>query len=130
MFGRNEHGSTLLEALVALVIVGLTVAGALGIAGADARASRTAASTLEATVLAEQLLQRSALALQDGALTAGLSDEGEFAPPMHRFRWTRVSRHVPGESELIEVEVAVHSADISVRMATRSAAPLAPPASP
>lgn len=107
MSGRNSSGFTLIEVVAALAVVGLLLAGSLGAAAADARASRKAADVTEASALAEDLLFRTPFLRWDSLTAFGTQGEGRFAAPLERYRWSIETAPVPGEPELVEATVVV-----------------------
>ncbi|HEX2188692.1 MAG TPA: prepilin-type N-terminal cleavage/methylation domain-containing protein [Longimicrobiaceae bacterium] len=119
MCGRSSAGFTLVEVAAALAVAGLVLAGALGAAAADARASRGAAATVEASALAEDLLFRTPFLRWDSLTAFGTQGEGRFAAPLDRYRWSIETAPVPGEPELVEATVVVAWTDGSFTASTR-----------
>jgi general secretion pathway protein I len=77
---RGSEGFTLLEVLVALVVLSVALVAALQLVGGSLRLARTSADHVAATLLADSLLaQQAETPLQEGT-TQGT--EGEY-------RWTR-----------------------------------------
>lgn len=115
----DRRGFTLLEVMVALTLVGGLVAAGLGVAAADARASRRAVALHEASALAEELLARASLA--SGAQLAGWARgvEGSFPPPMEHYGWRLSTTRAGGEGELVEVAATVWWGEGSLPVSTR-----------
>ena len=103
-----SNGFSLLEAVVALTIVGLAAVAALGAFGAELRASNQAGRALEAEALAQsrlavlRLLQRS-----DLEPLADSMRNGWFAAPFEDYRWEASSQDVRSREDLFQVTVAV-----------------------
>jgi prepilin-type N-terminal cleavage/methylation domain-containing protein len=104
-------GFTLLEAVVAMTIIGVVSVGALGAFAADLRAAERAQRMLPAAALAQERLT----ALEEigtGALTAltALPDSaarGRFGPPFDDYSWTATARRVRSIEHLVELRVDV-----------------------
>ena len=116
---RRRRGFTVLEATVALAIIGLTAVGVLSAFGADLRGAERARDVLAASSLAQSQLAR--LELSSARELAALPDSlarGTFVAPLNRYRWTATSAVVLGEPDLYDIGVAVEWAD--GRMVIRS----------
>jgi type II secretory pathway pseudopilin PulG len=113
-------GFSLLEAVVALAIVGTTSIAALAAFGAELRASARARVALEAQALAEdrlgwvRLLQRDELSPLPDSMA-----RGEFAPPWSDYRWVAEAEPLLDCPDLFEVRVTVTSSETELRLATR-----------
>src|SRR5690606_31459125 len=112
MFRSRQRGFSLLEVVVALVVVGLTLAGALGAAAADIRASRKVADAVLARI---ELMSATELA------ELGANEAGRFGAPMERYHWRADVRPVSGELDLMEVHVSISWAGGSLEVSTRLA---------
>lgn len=121
MFRSRQRGFSLLEVVVALVVVGLTLAGALGAAAADIRASRKVADALEAAALADAVLARIELMSATELAELGANEAGRFGAPMERYHWRADVRPVSGELDLMEVHVSISWAGGSLEVSTRLA---------
>jgi type II secretory pathway pseudopilin PulG len=107
-----RRGFTILEAAVAVALVGMISVGALAAFGADLRASQRVSSLLPARSLAEERL--TALELADATHLAILPDSlarGRFAPPFERYEWTASAKPVRGERWLYVLSVHVRWED-------------------
>jgi prepilin-type N-terminal cleavage/methylation domain-containing protein len=116
---RRRAGFTMLEAVVALAIVGLVCVGVLGAYAGSLRADTAAVDRLPLESLAVERL--AAVDIVAGSL-AHLPDSvahGAFNAPYEGARWdvdTRDVREVPG---LVEIDVSVHDANESFTLHTR-----------
>ena len=105
---RARAGLTLLEAVVALAIVGVTAVGALGAVAAEARAADDARTVLEAEALAvQQLALIQTLTGEDLQRLPDSLARGTFDEPFARYRYTATSTPVLGEEGLTRVNVEV-----------------------
>ncbi|HYD52895.1 MAG TPA: prepilin-type N-terminal cleavage/methylation domain-containing protein [Gemmatimonadaceae bacterium] len=109
---RPRCGFTLIEAVVALAIIGVVTVGAFAAYGTQLRAEGRAQEAWTLEALAEERL--AALALAESAALRTLPDtlrRGRFAAPFARYRWTAAARTVHGERDLWELAVTVSAAD-------------------
>jgi type II secretory pathway pseudopilin PulG len=116
----GRRGFTILEAVVALALVGLTSIAALEALGGEVRAAGRAADAYAASALAQDRL--AAVALIGPADLVHLPDSvarGVFAAPFTRYRWTATAQPVLGERELYDVTIAIASAGTDYVVATR-----------
>jgi|SRR5215468_348145 len=100
----RDDGFTLLEVLVALVILSTTVVAALQLFGGGLRLARTAGDQSDAALLASAKLAE----VDPGPLTEG-TEEGTDGP----YRWTRSVKLVPS---LLPIEQDTPEA-VSIRLA-------------
>lgn len=110
MSSRASHrrGFTILEAVVALAIVGLAGVSALEAVGGELRAADRAAEAYVTSALAQDRLAAvGLLAPRDFARLPDSLARGTFAPPFAAYRWTATAQPVLGERELYEVTVSV-----------------------
>ena len=101
-------GFSLLEAVVALAIVGVTAVAALASVGAELRAAGDARTILEAEALAVHRL--SSIEMLTAEQLQRIPDSlarGAFDPPFERYRWTASSEPVLGEEGLTEVQIEI-----------------------
>jgi prepilin-type N-terminal cleavage/methylation domain-containing protein len=103
-----RSGFSLLEAVVALAIVGVTAVGALGAVGAELRAADDARTALEAEALAVHRMKTiEMLTAEQLQRVPDSLARGSFDPPFERYRWTVATDPVLGEEGLTEVSVIV-----------------------
>lgn len=105
---RARAGFTILEAAVAIAIVGTISIAALAAFSADLRAAHRAQDVLPASALAEERI--ASLEISDPADLAMLPDSlarGNFAPPFERYRWTASAEPVRGDRWLYDFNVRV-----------------------
>ena len=105
----RRGGFVLMEAVVALAIIGLVAIGLLSATGAQMRAASKARVLLTARALAEDRL--SALELLDYAALADVPDSlatGTFAAPFESFSWTVRIEPMEDEYDLFGAEVIVN----------------------
>jgi type II secretory pathway pseudopilin PulG len=117
---RSRTGFTVLEAAVALAIVGVSTVGVLGALGAQTRALETARSQLEASALAESMLER--LRIADRASLEVLPDSirrGRFGPPFDAYTWLATTEPVRNERDLLELSVRVTGPSNEFELRTR-----------
>jgi type II secretory pathway pseudopilin PulG len=105
---RAEAGFSLLEAVVALTIVGVTSVSVLAAFGAELRASDRGRHALEARALADDRLARLRLAsIRDLEPLADSLRHGRFASPFQAYEWEARSHTVPGRTDVIDLMVDV-----------------------
>jgi prepilin-type N-terminal cleavage/methylation domain-containing protein len=105
---RARGGFSLLEAVVALAIVGVTAVGALAAVGAELRAADDARTALEAEALAVHRMKTiEMLTAEQLQRVPDSLARGKFEPPFERYRWTVATEPVMGEEGLTEVAVEV-----------------------
>lgn len=124
----GREGFTLLEAVVALVIVGLTATAVLTAVGAELRGAARAQRGLEAAALAEYRL--GTLQLREPAALYPLADSlarGRFAPPFEEYRWSATVRPVRGELALFDLAIRVEWEGGTYPLHTRLYRPLPMP---
>jgi type II secretion system protein I len=114
-----RSGFSLLEALVALTILGLAAVASLASLGAQLRGADRARAALVGEALAQDRLARLRLARADAL--AHLPDSlarGRFPRPWAGFRWTATSRTDRERPDLVEVTVEIVSPDSRSSLAT------------
>jgi prepilin-type N-terminal cleavage/methylation domain-containing protein len=122
-----RRGFALLEAIVAMTIIGLVSVGALGAFGADLRAAQRADRMLPAAALAQERLT-SLERVTVGPLSA-LPDSlarGRFDAPFDEYTWTATARRVRAVDGLVELRVEVSWVSGSFTLAERRYNPTTP----
>lgn len=102
-----RSGFTLLEALVALVILGTAVSAALGAFGGGLRAAAAVHAHANGVRLAESRLNELALLPSDSLVYYADQREGRFAAPMEGFGWRARVTRVSGTEGLLRAVVVV-----------------------
>src|SRR5690242_14853572 len=128
---RADAGFSLLEALVALTIVGTASVAALAAFGAELRADERTGRALVARALADDRLAR--LRLASPRELDPLADSlraGRFAEPFGAYRWEAAGRAVRGREGLYELSVGVRWDGGDYTETTRLYRPSVPSASP
>ena len=122
---RPTAGVTILEAIVAVTIIGVTAVASLAAFGSQLRAGARAQVALEAEALAEEqvarirLLPTSSLQVLPDSLRSGT-----FPVPFERYQWTSTVEPVPHEADIHEARFTVRWADGEYSLATRLYRPL------
>lgn len=109
--GGRRHGFVLLEAVVALAIIGTVAVALLAATGAQVRSASKANGLLLAQSLAEDRL--AAIRMLDREELADLPDslaDGAFPPPFEAFAWTVAVAEMEDEYDLFGVEIEVTGA--------------------
>ncbi len=117
----DRGGFTLLEAVVALAIIGLVCVGVLGAYGATLRADVNAADRLPLAALAEERI--AAVDLAPGSLER-LPDSlarGTFTAPYASATWDTEVRRIQGTTSLYDVIVRVRDGTDVFTLRTRRA---------
>lgn len=118
MSSRVRQGFVLLEAVVALLIIGLATAGALELFSAHLRAAAREPALVTAAALAQDRM--AAVELLSAEEMHRLADSlarGQFAPPFADFRWRATTVRQRGEN-LYDIRVDVYWRDGSYTLAT------------
>ena len=122
---RPNAGFTLLAAIVAVTIVGVTAVASLAAFGSQLRAGARAQVALEAEALAEEqvarirLLQVTSLEVLPDSLRSGT-----FPEPFERYQWTSSVQPVAHEADIHEARVTVRWPDGKYILTTRLYRPL------
>jgi prepilin-type N-terminal cleavage/methylation domain-containing protein len=104
----DRAGFTLLEAAIALVIVGMAAVAVLSSFGTTLRTAARARHALEAEALAGQRLAYASLL--SNAELAHLPDSvahGRFPAPFDAYAWETTAKELYGDDAMFEVSVAV-----------------------
>lgn len=116
----DRKGFSLLEAVVALAIVGVASVAMLATVGAELRAAGRIRGALESQALAEsRLASVRLLAREELEPLVDSLRRGRFTAPFASYRWEASSRRVTGQRDLFEVTVAVLSDDGEYELNTR-----------
>lgn len=110
---RVRRGFTILEAVVALAIVGIIAVAALATVGGELRAAARSERALEASALLQDRLAASRLAIRRAPL--GLPDSiraGSFASPFASYHWeSRLTADRTGDERIADLAVTVRWTD-------------------
>lgn len=121
-----RRGFTLLEAMAALTVIGLTSAAALAAAASETRAAARIDHAITAEALAMQRM--GTLRLLPRAQMERLPDSiarGQFSPPFGGYRWRATSALVPGEQDIFDLRLVLEWDDGTYAFATRHFSPRA-----
>ena len=119
----RRHGFVLIEAMVVLLVIGVTSAAALALYGAHARAAARVPRLVIATELArEQLTVLRLLKVPPATRLPDSLARGTFAPPFDEYRWSADIEH-GDEPALQEIRVEVEWRGGSYALATRASEP-------
>ena len=113
-------GFTILEAIVAVTIIGLTAVGSLAAFGSQLRAGARAQIALDAEALAEEQLAR--IRLLPASSLEALPDSlrsGTFAQPFERYQWTSTVEPLPHDADLYEARFVIRWSEGEYVLATR-----------
>ena len=117
---RDSRGFTILEAVIALAIVGLAGVSALEAMGGEIRAADRAADAYTFSALAQDRL--AFLSMSSPRALAALPDSlarGTFVPPLDLYRWTATAEPVLGAPELYDINVTIHGTRREYSVRTR-----------
>jgi type II secretory pathway pseudopilin PulG len=105
---RSRPGISLLEAVVAIAIVGMTAVSALEAVGGDLRAAEKSRRAIEAEALATSRLDFMDL-LNDRELQAlpDSVEKGKFDPPLDEYSWKTTSTPLSDQAGVYAVHVTV-----------------------
>lgn len=105
---KRRSGISLLEAVVAIAIVGMTAVSALEAAGGDMRAAEKSRRAIEAEALATSRLDFMDL-LNDRELQAlpDSVEKGTFDPPLDQYSWKTTSTPVSDKAGVYTIHVTV-----------------------
>jgi prepilin-type N-terminal cleavage/methylation domain-containing protein len=118
---------TLMEVVVAVIIVGMTSVATLSAFAAELRTAETSRSALEAASLAESRIAMLELIPPEDLLALPDSSKGgKFEPPFERYEWTATVTPVVNEADLFNATVRVTGANGTYALGTRIYRPVAP----
>lgn len=123
MPSRVRHGFVLLEAIVALLIIGLSTAAALELYSSHARAAARQPALLTAVALAQDRM--AAVRLLPPEQLRPLADSlarGQFAEPFAAFHWQATAER-SRNGRVFDVRVDVRWPDGHYTLVTSTAAP-------
>ena len=123
----TRRGFTLLEATVALAIVGTVSIGALEAFAAESRAARRARDAAPAVAVASERLAQ--LSLLDATALQRIPDSlsrGSEPAGAREYRWTATAQRVAGEPDLFQLQVAVRWESGEYTLVSRAYRPAAP----
>lgn len=105
---RRRSGISLLEAVAAIAIVGLTAVSALESVGGDMRTAEKAKRATEAEALATSRLDFMDL-LNDRELQAlpDTVEKGTFPPPLSQYTWKTTSTPVSEQAGVYDVRITI-----------------------
>ena len=127
MSTRAEHGFTILEAVVALAIVGLAGVASLEAVGGEIRGIDRAREAYTTAALAQDRLAAiTTLPPEDLNPLPDSLGRGTFAEPFTSYRWTATLRPLSGERDMYELAVAIDSDRAHYAVATRLYRPHVP----
>lgn len=118
MSGDVRRGFTLLEALVALVLVATVVAAALGSFGTSLRGAALVNAHAHAVALADVRMSELTLVPAESLAYYAQAREGIFAPPFERYRWRARLARAPRSPALLRATVVVSWRDGQYPLAT------------
>jgi type II secretion system protein I len=105
---KTRSGFTLLEAVVALFIIGIAAIAALEAVGGELRSHEKVQRTLEAETLADyQLAQTQMLFYEDFVAFPDSLARGRFAEPFDNYSWVTQVEPVVNEENLFRVDLTV-----------------------
>ncbi|HEX7049242.1 MAG TPA: hypothetical protein VF188_03435 [Longimicrobiales bacterium] len=102
-----ERGFALLEALVALLLLGTVIAASLGAFAGGLRAEAGLDRHLTAVALAEHRLTELSLLPRDSLAAYGTIRAATFAAPFDDFRWSALVRPAPDHADLYRAAVRI-----------------------
>lgn len=123
MPSRVRQGFVLLEAAVALLVIGLATAGALELFSAHLRAAARQPALVAAAALAQDRMAAVRLLPPEGMrrLADSLA-RGRFAPPFAAYQWRTVATRARN-ANVYEIRVDVSWSGGSYTLATSASAP-------
>lgn len=118
---------TLMEVVVAVIIVGMTSVATLSAFATELRTAEISRSALEAASLAESRIAMLELIPAEDLLTLpDSSKSGKFEPPFEHYEWAATVTAVINEADLFNATVRVTGANGTYAIGTRMYRPVAP----
>jgi prepilin-type N-terminal cleavage/methylation domain-containing protein len=118
---------TLMEVVVAVIIVGMTSVATLSAFATELRTADTSRSALEAASLAENRIAMVELVPAEDLLSLpDTSKSGKFEAPFENYAWTATVTRVVNEADLFDATVHVTGPNGSYAIGTRMYRPVAP----
>ena len=112
MASRARKGFTLFEAIVAVLIIGLTATAALEAVGTELRTQYTAQRMMEAQALAvTKMATIQLLTAEELQLLPDSIREGTFEAPMANYRWTTSSKPIDDEDSVNDITLKIEWKD-------------------
>jgi prepilin-type N-terminal cleavage/methylation domain-containing protein len=122
---------TLMEVVVAVIIVGMTSVATLSAFATELRTAETSRSALEAASLADSRIAMLELVPAEDLLKLpDSSKSGQFEPPFEHYEWTGTVTPVLNEADLFDATVRVTWTNGSYTIGTRMYRPVALVSSP
>lgn len=122
---------TLMEVVVAVIIVGMTAVATLSAFATELRTANTSRSALEAAALAEYRIAMLEVTPAEDLLTLpDSSKSGRFEPPFEDYEWAGTVTPVHNEADLFDATVRVKWTNGSYVIGTRMYRPVLPVRSP
>jgi len=104
---RGDRGFTLVEAAVALLLLGVALVPLLHSVTAGVRSEGDLAASLNAVPLAESRMEELSLLPPDSVDFYLTTRSGTFAAPFAGYRWSALLRPVAGSPALVQAAVRV-----------------------
>jgi prepilin-type N-terminal cleavage/methylation domain-containing protein len=128
---RARNAFTLMEVVVAVIIVGMTSVATLSAFAAELRTAEASRSALEAASLAENRIAiAEVIPAEDLLSLPDSSKSGQFEPPFEGYGWTTMVKPVVNEKDLFDVTVNVTGTNGNYAIGTRVYRPVAPVRAP
>ena len=123
----SRDAFTLMEVVVAIIIVGMTSVATLSAFATELRTAETSRSALEAASLGDTRIALLELTPAEDLLTLpDTSKSGRFEPPFETYEWAASVKKVVNETDLYDAAVRVTWANGSYAIGTRMYRPASP----
>ena len=121
----SRDAFTLMEVVVAIIIVGMTSVATLSAFATELRTAETSRSALEAASLGDTRIALLELTTPEDLLTLpDTSKSGRFDPPFESYEWAASVKKVVNETDLYDAAVRVTWANGSYAIGTRMYRPV------